>query len=514
MVKKYFKLPLPSKKISEKEQKNCRTINQDNSKVSKQLNENKNYLQMQFKGSVDVVFYEFRTFSEIRTLVVYIEELVKKEVLDRDIINNFIGKSKEVVNSYDKLSSEDIKMFLSVSNISESKKLDNIIEDLVEGSAVIFIDGFDTAFLIPIRGWEKRAIEEPESESVVRGPREGFVESININRALLRRKIKNRNLAFENIILGRQTRTNVNLAYIDGIVNTRILEEVKERLAKIDIDAVLDSGYIEEFIKDEPLSPFNTVGNTERPDIVAGKILEGRIAILCDGSPNVLTVPFIFIENFQSNEDYYNNFVTSSLNRMTRFTSFILSTMVPAIYIALVTYHQEMIPSKLLFSFISSREGVPFPTVVETLMMIFVFELLRETGVRMPGAFGQTISIVGALILGTAAVDAKFVSAPVVIVVAITGISSFLIHKILGAVIITRVILAGLGSVLGLYGVMFGVIVLFLYLVSIRSFGVPYMTNLSSLGLQEIKDTIIRAPWWYMYFRPRFISKANIVRKR
>jgi len=488
-------------------------MNQGNSMVSKELNENKNYLQLQFKNNIGVVFYEFHTFSGIRTLVIYIEELVNKEILDRDILKNFINKSKEDANCYDNLSSEDIKILLAVSNIKESKNLDKIIEDLLNGNAVIFIDGLDNGFLIPVYGWEKREIREPESESVVRGPREGFVESINVNRSLLRRKIKNKNLIFENIIIGQQTRTNVNLVYIDGIVNVKILEEARERLSKIDIDAVLDSGYIEELIKDEPFSPFNTVGNTERPDIVAGKILEGRIAIICDGSPSVLTIPFIFLENFQSNEDYYDNFMISSINRMVRFSSFLLTTMIPAIYISLVAYHQEMIPAKLLFSFISARQGVPFPTVVETLGMIFVFQLLRETGVRMPGAFGQTIGIVGALILGTAAVDARIISAPMVIVIAITGISSFLIHNILGAVVIVRIMLVILASILGLYGLMFGIIILFLYLVSIRSFGIPYMTGLSSFRLQEVKDTIIRAPWWYMYFRQRFIAKNNIVRK-
>lgn len=481
--------------------------------VSKELNENKNYLQLQFKNNIDVVFYEFYTFSGIRTLVIYIEGLVNKEVLDRDIINNFINKSKEVVNSYDELSSENIKMLFSVSNINESRKFDKIIEVLLNGRAVIFIDGVDMAFLIPVNGWEKRGIEEPESEAVIRGPREGFIESINTNIALLRRKIKNKNLIFENIILGQQTRTSVILAYIDGIVNKKILEVVRERLTKIDMDSVLDSGYIEEFIKDEPLSPFNTVGNTERPDIVAGKILEGRIAIFCDGSPSVLTVPFIFIENFQSNEDYYDDFISSSINRVVRYTSFLLTTMIPAIYISLVTYHQEMIPAGILFSFISAREGVPFPTAVETLIMIFFFAMLRETSVRMPGGFGQTIGIAGTLILGTAAVDARIISAPIVIVVAITGISSFLIHKIIGAVLVIRIILVVLASILGLYGVMFGIIVLFLHLVSIRSFGIPYMTNLGSFRTEEIKDTAIRAPWWYMNFRPRFISKNNTVRK-
>jgi len=296
------------------------------------------------------------------------------------------------------------------------------------------------------------------------------------------------------------------VCYIDGIAKESIHKELMKRLIDIDIDAILDSGYIEEIIKDAPYSPFRTVINTERPDVVAGKLLEGRFAVICDGSPVVLTLPSIFVEIFQSNEDYYDNFIYSSFTRFLRWLCFFLSTSVPAIYVAIVTFHQELLPTPLLISIYASRKGVPFPSVVEALGMSIIFEILREAGLRMPKHIGGAVTIVGALVLGDAAVAARLVSAPIVEITAITGIATFLIPQVLG-IIIVRLILLILASFLGLYGYIFGVMGLVLHLMSIRSFGVPYMTNVPSFSNQDIKDTVIRAPWWNMYLRPKMFTK-------
>ena len=483
--------------------------------VSSSIEVNKNTIKQLLQKSVDIIYYEFETFSKIKAMVVYIEGIINKEILDRDIIGRFIKDfNANIENSNDKnININEIKSALHYVDIRTENNIDNIIKIILNGTTALFIEGLDTALIIMNFGWERRAISEPQGEVNTKGPKEGFVESLFVNRSLMRRKIKNPNLVIEELTLGKQTNTIINLIYIHDIVNTDILEELKIRLNKIDIDGILDSGYIEELISDSPLSPFNTIGYTERPEIVAGKILEGRIAILCDGSPIVLTVPFLFLENFQVGQDYSTHFIDSSIERIVRWAALFLTIFTPGIYIALVSFHQEMLPEKLLMSFIASRSGVPLPTLAEVLIMIFAFDILRESGLRLPKALGQTVSIVGALILGQAAVEAKFVSAPVVIIIAVTAISSFVFFRLNGAILVTRILVILASSLFGLYGTILSLIVFFLYLFSIRSFGVLYMSYIGSLKGQEVKDTIIRAPWWYMHLRPTKIALKNVVRK-
>jgi spore germination protein KA len=246
-------------------------------------------------------------------------------------------------------------------------------------------------------GWEKRAVQEPASEMGIRGPKEGFIESISVNRSLIRRKIKNENLVFEKKSIGRQTNTKVNFVYIEGIVSNEVLEELRKRFSKIDIDAILDTGSLEEYIEDSHISPISTVGNTQKPDIVASKILEGRVAILCDGSPQVLTVPHLFIEMIQTSEDYYSRPYIATVMRLVRVIALVTSIFFPAFYVALGTFHQEMIPSVFLITMAGADLGTPFPAFLESFLMLVSFELLKESGTRMPKTLGSAISIVGAL---------------------------------------------------------------------------------------------------------------------
>ncbi|HEX3032338.1 MAG TPA: spore germination protein, partial [Bacillota bacterium] len=347
----------------------------------------------------------------------------------------------------------------------------------------------------------------------VRGPREGFGESMIVNVSLLRRKIRNSDLKFQFREIGRRTRTSCCIVYVEGIASEKVLQELNRRLDKIDIDGIYSSGMIQELIKDSPYSIFETVGNTERPDVLAARLLEGRIGLIVDGSPFVLTVPFIILEYFQVNEDYSQNFIFSSINRLLRISGAILAISVPAFYIALTTYNQETIPTPLLLSISASREGVPFPTMVEALLMLLVFEILREAGTRMPENIGQTVSIVGALVLGQAAVEARLISAPMVIVTALTGIASLMLSGFMGISLILRVIFLLLAGFMGLYGWMFGLVGLVIYLMGMRSFGVPYLLNVMAIREQDVKDTIIRAPWWMMSTRPKLFGSRNPVRQ-
>lgn len=270
---------------------------------------------------------------------------------------------------------------------------------------------------------------------------------------------------------------------------------------------MLDSNYIAEFIKDAPYSPFKTIGSTERPDVVAAKLLEGRIALFLDGTPVVLTLPYLFIENFQSNDDYYLNYYYASISRLIRIFGFWLSISIPAIYVALTTFHQELLPVNLVQSISTARNGVPLPTVLEAILMVIVFEILRETGLRTPQGIGQALSIVGALVIGQAAVDARLISAPMIIIVALSGITGIMLPKIKGAIIYMRFGLLILSSIIGLYGYTLGILLMIIHLFTIRSFGIPILGSKEEGVMVMEEDLVIRAPWWDMLKRPMFMSR-------
>ena len=483
---------------------------------------------MRLTGSLDSDIDAFKTiFSNNDMLVVrYVGEqnastarcciLFFEGMADEKVINESIIKPLMAAPPSPGSNTADILMdkVISAHAVRKLSAVDTLVEAVLNGDTLLFVDGSNEALSIGSKTIKTRAIEEPEAEKVIRGPREGFTESLILNLALLRRKLLTQNFKLNLRTMGRQTRTKVCICYIEGIANTKILEELQKRLDEIDIDGILDSNYIQELIKDAPLSPFKTIGNSERPDIVAAKLLEGRIALLVDGTPIALTLPHIFIEYFQTNDDYYLSLFLSTINRLLRVFGFLLTIGVPAIYLALITFHQEMIQTSLILSIASARQGMPFPTLIEALALLIVFDLLREAGTRMPTYIGQSLSIVGALVIGQAAVEARFVSAPMVIVVALSGITGLIIPKLKGAVIFLRVTFLFLASFLGLYGYIFGMAGLLIHLFELRTFGVPYMYGLMSLNIQDLKDTAIRMPWWYMKYRPGLISGPNRIRQR
>jgi spore germination protein KA len=288
---------------------------------------------------------------------------------------------------------------------------------------------------------------------------------------------------------------------------------VKKRIRAIDVDSVVSSGYIEQYIEDEPTSMFSTVGYTERPDVLAAKLLEGRVGVIIDGTPYVLTAPQFFSENFQTAEDYSSNFISVTILRLLRYGAFFVSVFAPAIYVALTTFHQEMIPTSLLLTMSAAREGIPFSAFFEALFMVIVFEILKEAGVRLPQPIGQTISIVGALVMGEAAVSAGFVSAPLVIVIAFTAVSGFVVSAFSAPVLILRFIFLFLGGFMGGYGIAVGALILFVRLADLESFGHRYMTPIVPFNLSDQKDTVIRAPLWLMRTRPHSLAKKNRVRE-
>jgi spore germination protein KA len=297
--------------------------------------------------------------------------------------------------------------------------------------------------------------------------------------------------------------------YIKGIANEDILGEVRRRLDGIRIDGILESGYIEDLIQDEVWTPFPTVYNSERPDVIAGGLLEGRVAILVEGTPFVLMVPVVLDSFLQSAEDYYQRYDFATFIRMLRFVSFLIALLFPSLYVAVVTYHQEVLPTSLMLNLAAQRENVPFPPIVEAFVMEVIFEILREAGLRMPKAVGNTISIVGALIIGQAAVEAGIVSSAMVIVVALTAITNFVIPSLSFAIAIRllRFVFLVLAGTLGMYGIAVGLLMMVLHLASLRSFGIPYLKPFAPFAPSGLKDAVFRFPLWSMNRRPAFLSR-------
>lgn len=451
--------------------------------------------------------------TRIKCCAIFIDGMANSETIYESIIKPIV--QNELLND-EKSILDELNYKVIVSNdVERTADVNKIVESVIGGDTLLLIDGEPEALIINTKGWQFRAVEEPESEKATRAPREGFTESLMVNLSLLRRKLKIPDLKFNFRTLGVKSRTKACVCYIKGIANEKILQELERRLDSIDIDGILGTGYIQELISDSPFSPFNTMGFTERPDVIASKLLEGRIAIFVDNTPFVLTVPHLLIEDFQINEDYYEGYLGGSIARVLRIFSFTLTITVPALFIALTSFHQEMIPTPLLLSILAARKGIPFPLVFSALSMIIVFEILREVGARMPTYIGQALSIVGALVIGQAAVDARIVSAPMVIVIAFSSITSLMISSLRTAALILRIIFLLLASFFGVYGLVFGITGLLIHLFEMRSFGIPYMYNLDimSFEFQDLKDVYIRAPWHYMKSRPKFIAVKNIIRK-
>lgn len=473
--------------------------------------------------SGDIIIREIPIGTEgmIRAGIIYTEGLVNTSSVHEFIIEALMvdtrGTRLELKDASDQDALQLIKDYtLTAGDIHDVTDFETLLDSLVAGRTILLLDGYTQGFAIGLSGSENRGVTEPTSQTVLRGPKEGFTEALFTNTALIRRKIKDPNLWLESRKLGRITKTDVAIMFINGIVTDKVVEEVRARLDRIDIDGILESAYIEELIQDDTYTPFPTVFNTERPDVVAAGLLEGRVAILIDGTPFVLLVPALFGQFNQAAEDYYQRADIGTLLRLLRYLSFFIALLGPSFYIAITTFHQEMIPTALLISLAAQREGVPFPAFIEALVMELTFEILREAGVRLPRAVGQAVSIVGALVIGQAAVEAGIISAAMVIVVSITAIASFVFpsYNMAISIRILRFGLMGLAASFGLFGITLGLIALVLHLCSLRSFGIPYMSPFAPFIISDQKDMLLRLPQWALFSRPRLISQKNVIREQ
>lgn len=445
-----------------------------------------------YKDCDDIVFHPVSVHN-MTYLLTYFSGLCDEGQLNQHVISQILqGRVIPFECIPDQLT--------SVSHTSVVSSLKDVIEELSSGNAILLMDSETKAITFNLTKFDKRAIDEPQAESVVMGPREGFVESIATNQSLVRRKLKTPSLKMRSLKAGSLSKTSLSIAYLDGIAQPEVVEEVQTRLKKIDVDAILSNGAIEEKIEDTWFSPFPQVQSTERPDVVASALLEGRVAIFIDGTPFVLIVPVTLFALLQTPEDYNERFFNGTFVRWIRYSFILVALLAPSTYVAVLTFHQEMIPTTLLLRIAQSREEIPFPAFVEALLMEVVFEVLREAGIRLPKQMGSTVSVVGTLVVGQAAIQAGLVSAPMVMIVAITGISSFLLPQYSVSVSIRwlRFPIMFLAAVLGLLGMMLGMIILVSHLCILRSFGVPYMAPLAPFQISFFRDVFIRAPLRFM----------------
>ncbi|TEB17364.1 Spore germination protein B1 [Pelotomaculum sp. FP] len=488
-----------------------------NNSFSSNLDENVSVFKNLFGNASDLLVREFNfgVRKEIRVALVYIDGLSDRNSINEDILKPFLYRS---------LSDDQAPLLpdsaypmirdwlITFGSIKEAIRINEVLDYVLTGCAALFIDGTSQVLVIVVKGWKARAVEEAKSEAFVRGPRDAFNETLRTSTALVRRRLKTPLLRFDTLQLGRLTKTDISVAYIHGLTDPALKDEVISRLKRIDTDGILESGYLEDFIKDNPWTPFSLLDRTERPDRVAAALMEGRVAILVDTTPFALLVPAVFSEFLQAPEDYYESF---DFIRPFRWLGLIAATFLPSVYVALSTYHQEMIPTGLVLSMAAGREGVPFPAVVEALAMEISFDFLREAGARMPRSVGQAVGIVGALILGQAAVAAGIVSPIMVVIVSVAAVASFMIpnYSASFAIRFIRYPFLLLAGAFGLPGIFWGILVLLLHLASLRSFGIPYLYPVAPGAPGEWKDVFFKAPRWMMDFRPSLLRARKLRRQ-
>ncbi|WP_055107877.1 spore germination protein [Paenibacillus ihumii] len=480
------------------------------SDAQRRLDSRVSWVKQQLANCSDVIYRQLTISTGRNCTLIYLKGMTDQTTIQDGIIRSLL--------QYNEAQDGDLVSFLfddqaiSVSEIEIVTDTSELISAVLGSGVALIIDGEPRIMTFPsASSFSTRSIEEAPNESVIRGPREAFIESLDTNLTMLRRRLKSKNLKLEEFSMGTETHTRFVMAYVEGICRPELVEEIKHRLSYLDIDGLIGSSVLEESIEDSPFSPFPQVEYTERPDIVGSSLLEGRVALIVDGTPSSIIVPVTLPMLMQTAEDYYQRYIAATWIRWIRYLFLFVSLLLPSLYIAITTFHPEMIPYKLLMTIAAAREIVPFPAAVEAFIMELSFEALREASIRIPKSIGQAVSIIGALIIGTAAVQAGIVSAAMVIIVSLTGIASFIIpHFDLGLSIrLLRFPIMALASILGLFGITCGLIIIYIHLINLNSFGIPYLSPFTPMVKADLNDTVIRAPWWAMKMRPLTLNRND-----
>ena len=485
----------------------------DKMPISPVLDENWAVILLLLGNSPDIQARRLHLGTQrIPGVLLFLDEMAERTLVMTILESLVVGLRSEQLPE---ATSSAFQTFLEQSSpsvvIQKASTMADLLKAVLAGRTVLLVDGLPVGLEFTTDGPTARKPSEPDGEPVVRGPKDGFTEVASVNLSLIRRRLRDDRLRVEELRVGTRSHTRVLLVYMLEVSLPELVDEVRQRISRIKIDAVLESGYIEEMIEDQPFSLFPQVKASERPDVVVGGILEGKVAIITDGTPHVMLVPATFAAEMQAAEDYYHRWPVSSFMRLLRYGFMFIAFLGPGIYIAVTTYHNELIPTTLLLSLIAAREGVPFPSMLEAFFMELTLEALREAGVRLPKTVGQAISIVGALVIGESAVRAGLVSPVMVIVVSLTAIASFLIplYTMSLAIRVLRFAMMVLGGFFGLFGIAVGLMLVLIHLISLRSFGIPYLSPMIPATAADLKDVFIRVPWWAMRRRPLFMPMED-----
>ena len=488
---------------------------EESRKVSANLRENEKYLRSRLENCSDILIRPMLLGDKhkVDCLMVYIEVAVSNMMLD----DSALGK---MINHFWEISPEDIQEFvrhnsLGIADVKKLENLDESIDAMLAGNAVFFIDGYDKAMKISSKGYPSTGVMEAESEKVLRGSREGFSDSVKSNSALVRKRLRDTRLKVEEYKIGVRSHTLTQVLYMDDLVHEGLLEEVKERLEEFQIDGILDSGMLEQLTEDVWYSPFPQYQTTERPDRAVQEILKGKVVILCDNSPEALILPGNFSSFMESSEDWYHRFEMASFLRILRYLAVIMATVLPGLYLAVIRFHTQILPSALILSFAEAREGVPFSSVVELIFLELAFELIREAGVRVPGSLGNAIGIVGGLVIGQAAVEANLVSPIVVMIVALTALGSMTVpnEEFAAAFRLVKYGFLILGGYLGIYGIVLGVYLVIGHLAGLISFGIPYLVPFIKKEQKGSRgEGVLRVPLRKRVLRPLYAREEQKIR--
>lgn len=508
-----------SRKANQNKINNKKETSSDQDKIVTNIQGNIQKFEELLSDCDDIIRRPMRLGADekVECFVAYIEVAVNNMILKDSVIGQFLFQAMNLAP--EKIIEYASENGLGIADVSELGTLKEVTAALLAGNAILFIDGYDKALKISNKGYPGLGVQQTETEKVIRGSNEGFSDSVKVNAALIRKRVRDTRVKVKEKRIGVRSNTVVFLVYIEDLVDPKLLEQIEKKLETFEIDGVLDSGVIEQLTEENWFSPFPQFQTTERPDRAAMAILDGRITLLSDNSPVGLLLPTTYNSFIQTSDDYFNRWEIASFTRCLRYLAAFFAMVLPGLYLAVTTFHAQVIPTDLLLSFQAAREGVPFPGVVEMLIMELAFELLREAGVRLPGPMGNTIGIVGGLIIGQAAVEANLVSPIVVIVVALTALCSFAIpnDEFATAFRLIKFMFIFFCAIWGIYGFVLGMLLVIFHLAQLESFGIPYLMPFIGADLNEYqdeRDTLFRRPLFWLKRRPFFARRDQRTRLR
>lgn len=462
-------------------------------KIFAEISDNKNKLKKDFTDCSDFLLREC-TVGGRKCIVCVLDGMINSLQLSQMIMRPILSYKFDNDAPYSVY--ETIKQrVVSSLEMNEAENFEDAYFFLFSGFAVVFVDGMPKCLVMGIQGFEKRKTGEPSNEPNIKGAKECFTETLNDNKAMLHRRIKSPSLKIKQFKIGNQIKTSVAVCYLESAVDMRLVADVESRILSAPIDEVCDYGEIAAFLDSGIKSYFTAVGNTERPDTLCSKLSEGRVAVLVDGSPYAMYVPYLFTDSFSTVDDYNNRPFYATFNRLLKYFSFVISVILPGFYVAVGTYHQELLPPSLMYTVAAAEASTPFSLMQEAVMVLILYEIMREAGLRLPKAIGHAVSIIGALVIGDAVVNAGLVGTPMLVVVAVTAIASYVIYPLYESISVLRIIFILLGGFTGIYGVMLGVCTLCVNITSLNPYGVPYSSPISPLSKKNAADVFYRADW-------------------